>query len=545
MLKVVSVCKHFDAELLFDRVELTLNRGDRVGLVGPNGAGKTTLLRILVGEERPSAGHVERSPGESLGYFGQQVADPQAMVGDFLRAGLGEIDQLATAMASLEPLLANSKTALREYGEVQERWTALAGWTAGHRLAQVRQRLDLADLPDDVRLIETSGGEQARLTLARVLLGEPDLLILDEPTNHLDAEGTAWLGEWLSGFPGGVLLVSHDRAFLDRTVTEIVELDGIHTEPQFYGPFPVGSGYSGYRAEKDRRWSRYLLDYEAQEKRRRRWEADIESTKDHAVGVENTVRGRGSDKIRRYAKKVAKKAKVREGRLRRQLDSVRWLAAPETRPPLTLAFATAGGSAAPWALAADGLTVKLAGRVLFRDLDLRVKAGDRVILSGRNGTGKTTLLRVLAGELAPDAGTVTGLAQLLPQTHDALRTPTTVVDFFRSRVPVYLDEAEELLAAHQFPAEDWDAPLRTLSAGELRRLLLAAMVNSGAEVLLLDEPTNYLDFDALDVVEEGLGAYQGTLIMVTHDTYFAERVGVTRRWHLDLSGLTESETAHE
>jgi ATPase subunit of ABC transporter with duplicated ATPase domains len=537
MLKAASVSKHFDAEMLFAGVEFVLGRGDRVGLVGPNGAGKSTLLRILIGDEAPSSGHVSRGPDTRLGYFAQQVADPAATVGGFLRDGLGEVATLATRMAELERVLSEHSdgaaertardrdNALTAYGEVQERWTALRGWTAPARLAEVRARLDIVHLPDQAPIAEISGGEQARLTLARVLLGEPDLLILDEPTNHLDADGIAWLGEWLGGYRGGVLVVSHDRAFLDRTVTRIVELDGIHLEPQLYE-----GGYTAYREEKTRRWQRYLLDFEAQEKKRIRWEADIAATKEYALGVETTLRrGPGVDRLRRYAKKVAKKAKVRERRLRRQMDSIRWLAHPETRPVLALAFP---GHASPeqTVLSAKAVEIAVEGRVLLADVDLAVRGGERILLSGRNGTGKTTLLRVLSGQRPPDAGAVTGVntAHLLPQTHDNLRSPTTVLDFFRSRVPVYVDDAEALLDAYLFGPDTWDSPLRTLSAGELRRLLLAVMVNSGDQVLLLDEPTNYLDFDALDVIEEALRGYQGTLIMVTHDGYFADRVGVTR-----------------
>ncbi len=231
MLKAVSISMHFDAETLFSAVTLVLNRGDRVGLVGPNGAGKSTLLRILVGEEQPSSGHVVRGPDTTVGYFAQQVAEPGMTVGEFLRNGLGEIERLSIRMSTLEKRLARGdERDLAEYGVVQERWTALAGWTAENRLAEVRQRLDIAHLPAGALLGDISGGEQARMTLARVLLAGPELLILDEPTNHLDADGIAWLAEWLAAFPGGVLVVSHDRAFLDSTVTRIVELDGIHGE---------------------------------------------------------------------------------------------------------------------------------------------------------------------------------------------------------------------------------------------------------------------------------------------------------------------------
>jgi ATPase subunit of ABC transporter with duplicated ATPase domains len=334
------------------------------------------------------------------------------------------------------------------------------------------------------------------------------VLILDEPTNHLDADGIAWLGDYLAAFRGGVLVVSHDRDFLDRTVTRMLELDGIDVRPQRYE-----GGYTAYRAEKARRWQRLLLDYEAQEKRRRRWEADIAATREQARGVELATH---NDKIRRYAKKVAKKAKARERRLERQLRSARWLAEPQTRPSLTLAF-----PGEPIPVSVRDLTVARGGRTILDAVTLDVAGGDRILVTGPNGAGKTTLLRALAESTG-------GL--LLPQTHDEVRTRVPVLDFFRSRVPVYIDDAEALLDAYLFDADTWDAPLRTLSAGELRRLLLAVMVNSPARVLLLDEPTNYLDFDSPDVVEEALRAFTGTLLMVTHDAYFARAVGYDRRW---------------
>jgi ATPase subunit of ABC transporter with duplicated ATPase domains len=511
LLKVTSLSKHFHAEPLFADVDLVLGPGDRVGLVGPNGVGKSTLLRVLTGQEPPSSGRVEQGPDTRLGYFAEQVPDPQVTVGAFLRDGLAPVFVAERRMGDLAGQLAagaSDRRVLADYAAAQERWTALRGWTAEPRLAEIRERLDIAHLPDDARLVEVSGGEQARLMLGRVLLAEPDVLILDEPTNHLDADGIAWLGEYLAAFCGGVLVVSHDRDFLDRTVTRMLELDGIDVRPQRYE-----GGYTAYRAEKARRWQRLLLDYEAQEKRRRRWEADIAATKEQARGVELTTH---NDKIRRYAKKVAKKAKARERRLERQLRSTRWLAEPQTRPALTLAF-----PAEPVPVSMRDLTVARGGRTILEDVTLDVAGGDRILVAGPNGAGKTTLLRALAER--------TG-ALLLPQTHDEVRTRVSVIDFFRSRVPVYVDDAEALLDAYLFDADSWDAPMRTLSAGELRRLLLAVMVNSPARVLLLDEPTNYLDFDSLDVVEEALRAFAGTLVMVTHDAYFAHAVGYGRRW---------------
>ncbi|AEV85194.1 ABC transporter ATP-binding protein [Actinoplanes sp. SE50] len=520
-LKATGLARTHDGDLLFSGVDLILQDGDRYGLVGPNGAGKTTLLRVLAGDLPPTHGTVTRTPGTRIAHVTQQIPDPDHTVGAYLTAGLGELATVTTTMRTLENRLAAGADVLDAYARAQERWTALQGWTAETRLTEIRQRLDIDHLDDTLPLATVSGGEQARLMLARALLSHPHLLLLDEPTNHLDTDGATWLRDWLQQFPGGVLTVSHDRAFLDATVTRIIELDGIDEHPQDY----PGGGYTAYRQEKQRRWERLLLDYEAQEKDRLRWETDIERTKNHARGVENTVRsGAEAPHLRRVARRVARKAKVRERRLRRQMASVRWIAEPRRRPPLTLAFPDDDGDPADTVLAIRDLTLGFGERTLLDHIDLDVTRGDRILITGRNGTGKTTLLRAIAAG-HPDVA-------VLPQTTDHLRTDTTVLDHFRAHVPVYADDAERLLTGHQFDPDQWTARLRDLSAGELRRLLLAILVNSPARILLLDEPTNFLDFDALDVIEEALRRYRGTLLTVTHDHYFADAVGHTRHWHV-------------
>jgi ATPase subunit of ABC transporter with duplicated ATPase domains len=529
VLKASSLTCAYDGELLFADLNLVLGDGDRIGVVGPNGTGKTTLLRVLAGELSPFAGAVTRGPGTRVGYVAQQMPDPDGTVGAFLAGGLGELAEVTVALRELESRMAAGADVLEEFGRVQERWTALEGWRAESRLAEVRERLDLTAVPDELALSQVSGGEQARLLLARALLTSPDVLLLDEPTNHLDAAGAAWLQEWLRGFGGAVLVVSHDRAFLDAVVTRIVELDGIADEPQDY----PGGGYTAYRAEKQRRWERLLLAFEAQEKDRRRWAADIERLKEQSLGVELTASGIAAPHLKRVARLVARKAKVRERRLRRQMESVRWIARPRTRPPLTLAFGADEEAAGEVVVALRGLSVGYGGRRLLDGVDVEVRRGDRILVTGRNGAGKTTLMRAL-WEAAPEEVAV------LPQTSDGLRSEATVMEFFRERVPVYADDAERLLVGHQFGPDQWSARTRTLSAGELRRLVLAVLVNCPARVLVLDEPTNFLDFEALDVVEEALRRYRGTLLVVTHDRYFAAAVGCVRRWHVAAGAVTVS-----
>ena len=400
MLKASGLSRAYDALPLFADVSFVLGDGDRVGLVGPNGAGKTTLLRLLAGRDRPDSGAISTGPDDRVGYLEQQAADPDLTVAEHLHRALGEVYDLNREMARLEAELAGPSAggaALRRYGELQERFDTLDGWGFRTLIADVREHLAIEHLADELSLRDISGGEQARVMLAGVLLARPTVLVLDEPTNHLDLAGLRWLEEYLSGFAGAVLVVSHDRRFLDNTVRRIFELDGVHLELQSYE-----GGYSAYRDQKRRRWQRLLEEHRAQERARRQLEADIARAKSRAQTIEDRFRGGpGMDYARSLAKKIARQAKTRERRLTRQMQSAEWIADPRRAPSFTLSLD--GVSEPGRRLAAlAGVGVALAGRVVLDDVDLVVHGRDRVALVGQNGAGKTTLLRILAGELVPD-----------------------------------------------------------------------------------------------------------------------------------------------
>ena len=553
MWKAVNLSAAYGDEPLFTQASFVVAAAERIGLVGPNGAGKSTLLKIVAGQVRPATGHVELVAAVRIGYFAQEVPDPALTVSAFLAQAPGELPALDRRLRRLQSTVATDNgsvdpDSIDELGAVQERYEQLGGWAYAARVAEIRDRLVVSALPGDARLGTLSGGEQARIMLARVLIGDPTDLLLDEPTNHLDADGIDWLGGYLERFAGSIIVVTHDRTLLDRVATRIIEIDGIGgpdggAQPQFYD-----GGYTAYRAEKQRRFQRRRLDFEAQEKARTRLAADIEATKGHARSTELTTR---NDRLRRYAKKVAAKAKARERRLVRQMEAATWISEPQTRPPLVLAFRSPGADPASvdgpatTVLTASNITINAGTRTLARNLDLHVRAGERIVLTGPNGSGKTTLLNTLAGLVEPASGLVTrqGVVSLLPQTHDELRLRVSVLDFFRSRVPIYVDEAEELLRAYLFDGDQQRQPLRTLSAGEIRRLLLATIVNSDADATLLDEPTNFLDFDALDVVEEALRAYDGALVVVTHDAYLPKSIGCERHLMLTDRRLLDSDAA--
>jgi ATPase subunit of ABC transporter with duplicated ATPase domains len=523
MLKATDLTKSHDGAPLFERVSLTLDDGARAGLVGANGAGKTTLLRLLAGVDRAGRGAVALGVRDRVGYLPQDVLDPSATIDDLLRRALGEVWDVRLELDAHEADLRD----LEAYGRAQERFEALGGWALEARLDDACRRLGIEHLDRGSRLGRLSGGEAARCLLAAVLLGEPTVLLLDEPTNHLDADGRVWLAEWLAGFTGTLLTISHDRDFLDATVQRIYELSAEGLEA-------YEGGYTAYRAERERRRARLALHVEAQEKRRRRLEADIAMTRRQAEYTERTVPRAVAPKLKRYAKKVAKKSKAREHRLRREMASQTWLRAP--RDPAAFKVRLEGEVGRRLVAALRGVSV----HGVFADVDLTLHGGDRVALVGPNGSGKSTLLHLLAGRVAADAGEVDvrGAMRLLPQVgvvdpprDTAARPPAAglaLLDWFRAQTALPEADARTLLAHYRLGSEAIARPLGRLSPGERARVHVAAIVAAGAELILLDEPTNHLDFDTLEVIEAALRAYRGTLVIASHDRALIEAVGCER-----------------
>ena len=453
------VAAHGDVTI-FDGLSLTLSGTRRVGLVGPNGAGKTTLLRLLAGVDAPLRGTVALGPGDRVGYLPQEPPGAELTLDRLLGAALGEVWRLHGVLAGLEGRL-DDPAALAEYGEAQERFGTLDGWTLQAQLDGARAALGIAGVPLDAPLGSLSGGEAARALLAGVLLARPTILLLDEPTNHLDLDGLEWLSGFLAGFGGAVLVVSHDRRFLDETVSQIWELDG-GALTSYEG------GYTAYREEKARRGERLALDYEAQQKRRRRLEADIASTFGYARGTELTASRAAAPHLKRQAKKVARKAKAREGRLQKELESERYIEKPRRVAPLKVQLEGGGDGRLVGAL--RGVTAGWDGPLLS-DVSLVIHGRDRVAITGPNGAGKTTLLALLEGELEPLAGSVDRpvRAAVLPQGADALPAEVPAVDFVRAHASVGEGEARRLLGHFGLEGDAALRPLGSLSPGERAR----------------------------------------------------------------------------
>jgi ATPase subunit of ABC transporter with duplicated ATPase domains len=522
MLQASDLTKAYDGAPLFDGLSFVLGDGERAGLVGPNGVGKSTLLRLLAGVDRPDRGAVATGAAERIGWLAQEAPDAGTTLGELLGAGLGELWTVRGELHALLARLAEGDTTpgtLERYGQVQERFDALGGWALDAALDEARRALAIDHLDPATPLGRLSGGEQARALLAGTLLAGPTVLLLDEPTNHLDGDGLVWLEGWLRGFAGTVVVVSHDRAFLDAVVGCILELESGGTLTRYEG------GYSDHRAERERRRAKLALDYEAQEKRRRRLEADIATTRRQAQHTERTVSRAAAPKLKRYAKKVARKAKAREGRLQRELEGDRAVTLPAERPTLRLRLEDHGRGRRRIAALRGVRSRGLVG------VDLTLHRGDRVAVTGPNGAGKTTLLEVLSGVLVPAAGTVelAGAVRVLPQTPMALPADERVVDWLRAQASLDEGAARTLLGAFALDTAAAHRPLGRLSPGERARVHMAAMVASGAELLLLDEPTNHLDPETLEAVEAALRAFAGTIVAVSHDRAFLEGLGVTRR----------------
>jgi ATP-binding cassette, subfamily F, member 3 len=522
MLRLQHVTYALPDRQLLDDVSFEVVPGERVGLIGRNGEGKTTLLRIINGELRPNAGTVDLNPPDRrLGYLQQGFLErPDAVVSDVLGppglawSALRSLETLGEVMAvpdaDLPRLLAN-------YSAAQERLDQAGGVSQANLVHTALTGLDLADVRPTTSVRQLSGGQRTRLELARLLLDQPDLLILDEPTNHLDVNGVLWLEAYLQRYRGAVLLVSHDRVFLDRVVTRTLALDGGKVASS-------AGGYSAYQAGLARRELVARQTYQRQQRERERIEEQLRKEQARAQHTELTT---VDFSLRAKAKKGARQVKVRERRLERAVQSTDWVEKPKPVWEVRLDF----GHVPPGsrqALRAEGLGLSYGGQTVLAGIDLLVQAGDRIVLTGPNGGGKSSLLRLLAGEVQPDAGTIrvgeSTRRGYLEQEQLALPAAATPLRLVRSTAALDDTAARSYLHFFLFAGEQVFTPVERLSYGERSRLSLALILLGGANLLLLDEPLNHLDIQARERLEQALLAFPGASITVAHDRAFMRNV---------------------
>jgi ATP-binding cassette, subfamily F, member 3 len=508
------IAKSFDPNDIFWDISCSVARGDRIALVGRNGTGKTTLLRILAGLEPPTSGHVHRAKGLRIGTLPQEarLQGPgtlwQAMLEAFepLRALEARLHDLETEMA--DP--AHTQEALEAYAPLRDRFELLGGYSYQDRIRHVLMGLSFSREIHDMPLSHLSGGQQTRAFLARLLLESPDLLLLDEPTNHLDLQAIEWLEGYLNSWDGTVILVAHDRYFMDHVVHKVWELA--------FGQLEVYSGnYSQYVQQRTDRYERRLKEYRAQQEM-------IEKEEDY---------------IRRFmAGQLTRQAQGRLKRLERFKEDEA-LDRPRQEHTIKVRFQTPlrSGDKVVWS---QDLVVGYDARdPLFRCPNLDLRRGECVAFLGPNGSGKTTFLKTLLGEVEPLSGHIRLGASLkigyFSQVHSELDPDKTVMDEILDVKDLPLGEARNFLARFLFTGDDVFKPVGILSGGERSRVALARLVLQRANFLLLDEPTNHLDLASQEVLESVLDEFTGTIVLVTHDRYLVDRLA-TQLWLIEGDG---------
>ncbi len=526
MLTVAGLRHELGGRAVLTNVSFAVSRGEVLGVAGPNGAGKTTLLRILAGLERPGGGRIEFAAGAAPGYLPQGYAGRQdeAVVAVFPAAFGAD-----AAAARLEALA--GQLALRPGADERERLAAeydrllaaLASGPASLDTEKARGTLGLRHVDPATRVAELSGGELTRLGLIDLVASQPDVLLLDEPTNNLDIAGLEWLEDQVRRFPGAVVAVSHDRVFLDRCATKVLELDARGRGAELFA-----GNYSALLAEKERREAQRWTAYERQQREEAQLKQAIHKIETRARGIEQRTVDFAK---RKKALKIARRAVTLKARIERQLESKDHVDRPEKRPHGFHGGFSAPGEGASRLLAVDGVAVAIGGRVLAEGVTFTVNRGECVLVTGPNGAGKTTLLRTILGELQPAAGEVrlapSAKAGYLAQQDDPAlveggseRTP---VDLLRHAVPMTAAEAANFLHRFLLGHDQVLTPVAQLSYGERRRLALALLVRGGADLLILDEPTNHLDLASREAFEQALANYEGASLVVSHDRRFIER----------------------
>jgi ATPase subunit of ABC transporter with duplicated ATPase domains len=545
-----NVAGGYGHRILFDSLDLTVAPGDVVGVVGANGAGKSTLLRLLAGVDAPAAGSVSLAPSDA--FVGWLPQEHERVVGETVAAYIGRRtgcaqatnDMDAAAAALADPSLAADGTDPADvYSTALDRWLASGAADLDERIPVVLAELGLeldAGSAVHARMTDLSGGQAARVGLAALLLSRFDIVLLDEPTNDLDLDGLERLEAFVRGLRGGAVLVSHDREFLARAVTRVLELDLAQGTNRVYG-----GGYEAYLEERAtlRRHLREKYDEFADKKAdlvaRARTQREWSSQ-----GVRNAMKkSPDNDKIKRKAsaessEKQAQKVRQMESRIAR-LDEVE-----EPRKEWQLEFTIGNAPRSSSVVSTLSSAVLNQGSFTLGPVSLQVNAGDRIGITGPNGAGKSTLLRALLGRQTPDEGSASLGASVeigeIDQARSLLVGSAPLADAFEALVPEMASgEVRTLLAKFGLRADHVTRPVGELSPGERTRAALALLQARGVNLLVLDEPTNHLDLPAIEQLEQALESYEGTLLLVTHDRRMLDTVRIDRRWQVEQGRVTE------
>ncbi len=508
LLTAHNLAKEFGPDEIFSGVTIDVPHKARIALVGPNGAGKTTLLSILIGLDTPSAGTVSRVKKLKIGWLPQrpEIYGDHTIYAEMLTA-FADLRQQEAELFALEQALADPAqhdAVIGRYGELQEQFEAAGGYSYEQRIKTVLHGLSFKPEEYERRIDHLSGGQKTRVLLGRLLLEQPDLLALDEPTNHLDIDAVEWLEGFLNEFPGAVIVVSHDRYFMDAVAHNIWELD--------FGSLESYRGnYSAYVTQRDERHERMLKEFESQQE----------------------FIAKETEYIRRnLAGQNTKQAQGRRTRLERLKREGGLMTRPRRRQMMSLRLGGVSRSG-DRVLASKRLAVGYPDRRLFQSPDIFLRRGEVAALIGANGVGKSTFVKTVIGDLQPLAGEVIVGANVkigyFAQAHELLNEKNSILDEIQTVKAMPISEARNYLGQFLFRGDDVFRPINTLSGGERGRVALAKLALAGANFLLLDEPTNHLDIASQEILQNVLADFAGTILLVSHDRYLIDALA-TQIW---------------
>ncbi|MBC2321039.1 ribosomal protection-like ABC-F family protein [Listeria booriae] len=508
-----NVTKRFTGDLILEKISLQVEEGERLGLIGRNGEGKSTILKIIARLETVDDGIVSVKRSATVGLLNQMPnVSGNAIVRDYLRTAFADVLALQAELTELEQRMTTdmSERLLAQYGEKQARFIDLGGYNLDTNMDKILHGLGISHLAEKF-WGQLSGGERTKVSLAKMLLEEPDLLLLDEPTNHLDLQAVDWLTQFLRAYKGTVLVVSHDRYFLDEVVQKIVELE--NKELIMYH-----TNFSGYLVEREERLLKEFRDYKDQQKKIKKMQQAIKRLRQWAMEANPP-----NDALFRRAKNM-EKALAR-------IDVLKKPALEQKNMRLEFEESKRSGEDV---VIFDAVWKQFGDRVLFDGLDCHIRQKERVAIVGNNGAGKSTFLKMVLGEVAPDVGTVhvgpsVDIAYL-SQHMDVGDENQTVLEAFRDKVAVVEGDARHMLATFLFYGEMVFRKVANLSGGERMRLSLAQFMNQPVNTLLLDEPTNHLDIASREVLEEALRNFEGTIITISHDRFFMNQICNRTLW---------------
>lgn len=501
MIRLDTISKYNGHRVIFVDASAALQKGEKIGLVGPNGAGKTTLFRLITGQEEPDEGNVLIDRGITIGFFNQDAGEMagRSAVAEVMN-GAGPVAEVGAELAELEAALADPErldeldTILERFGEVQGRFEELGGYALDGRAREVLHGLGFSQEMMDGDVGRLSGGWKMRVALARILLMKPDVMLLDEPSNHLDLESLIWLEQFLAGYDGALLMTSHDRAFMNRVINKVIEIDG--------GALSSFSGdYEFYEQQRAVNEKQQQAQFERQQAMLAKEVAFIERFKaraSHAAQVQSRVK---------------------------KLDKIDRVEPPKRRQTLSFTFPPAPRSGDA-VVNLRGVDKAYGSRVIYKNLDLLIRRQERCCVLGINGAGKSTLLKLVTGSTEPDAGTVTlggsvKMGYFAQHAMDLLDGERTIFETLNDAFPLASQGSLRSLAgSFGFSGDDIDKLCRVLSGGEKARLVLALMLFDPPNFLVLDEPTNHLDIATKEMLITALADYEGTMLFVSHDRHF-------------------------